>query len=122
MKSKTKISEQLKRKTSSEIVETVISAKKHNGWLEVAAILSGPRKNHITINLSEINKQAGEKEVIVIPGKVLSVGDLTKKVKISALNCSEKAREKILKSGSKILSISEEIKQNPDAKSVKILK
>ena len=58
---------------------------------------------------------------MVIPGKVLSQGEITKK-KIIALNFSKKAKEKIEKAGGKALSILEEIKLNPEMKGLKILK
>lgn len=121
IKSKTKISKQSKRKTNPGLVDTILTARKNNKWQEIAGILSSPRKNRVIVNLSEINKISKDNEVIVVPGKVLSMGDLNKKVKISALDFSEKAKQKILKSGSKVSSILEEIKQNPEAKGIKIL-
>lgn len=122
MKSKTKIEEQLKKKTNSSLVETIIEAKKKKGWLEIAAILSGPRKNRNNINLEEINKKGEKGEKIVIPGKVLSQGEFNKKIKVVALGFSEKAKEKILKAGGEVLDMLEEIKKNPDAKGIRILK
>ncbi|HJX50783.1 MAG TPA: 50S ribosomal protein L18e [Candidatus Nanoarchaeia archaeon] len=122
MKSKTLIEKQLKKKSNPEIVETIIAAKKKKNWLEIAHILSGPRKKHSNINLQEIEKQSKDNDTIVIPGKVLSQGELNKKIKVVAFKFSEKAKEKIIKSGSKVLSILEEIKLNPEAKGVKIIK
>mgnify|MGYP001613512789 CR=1 FL=1 len=46
-KSKTKIESQLRRKTDDELVETTIAAKKQEKWVEVASILSGPRRESI---------------------------------------------------------------------------
>jgi len=122
MKSKTKIEKQMKKKTNALLVKTIISAKKNNKWLDVAEILSGPRKKWININLEEIDKKTQDGEKVVIPGKVLSQGEMTKKIKIVALDFSEKAREKLLKSKREILNIIEEIQKNPEAKGIKILK
>ena len=122
MKAKTLIEKQLKRKTNPELVETIIAAKKAKAWGEVAGLISTPRKRHTSINLSEIDKKAKQGDIIVIPGKVLSQGELSKKIKIVALNFSEKAREKLLKSGSEAISMLKEIKSNPEAKGIKILK
>jgi len=122
MKSKNTIEFQLRKKTNPELVETIIKAKKKAKWLEVAGILSSPRINKISINLDKINKEAKEGEIIIVPGKVLSQGELDKKIKIAAFNFSEKAKEKILKAKGEILSIAEEIKKNPEAKGVKILR
>jgi len=122
MKSKTKIEKQIKRKNNPELVKTIIIAKKNDGWLEVASILSGPRKKRMNVNLEKIDKETKNGETVVIPGKVLSQGEINKKVKIIALRFSEKAKEKLLKSKSEVLSIIEEIKKNPKAKGVRILK
>jgi len=122
MKSKTLIEKQLNRKTNKELVETIIVAKKNDNWREIAEILSGPRKNRKNINLEEIDKKSKEGETIVIPGKVLSQGKIEKKLKIIALNFSEKAKEKLLKAKCEVSSIFEEIKKNPEAKGIKILK
>lgn len=122
MKTNTKIEKQLKKKTNSLLVKTIIAAKKNKNWTEIAEILSGPRKNRNNINLEEINKKAKDNEIIVVPGKVLSQGELNKKIKIIALGFSKKAKEKLLKSKNEISDIIEEIKKNPDAKGIKILK
>lgn len=122
MKTKILIEKQLQKKTNKELVETIIAAKKNKAWFNVAEIISGSRRKRININLEEINEQAKDGEVIVIPGKVLSLGEVNKKIKIIALDFSEKAKEKLLKSKNEVSSILEEIKKNPEAKDVKILK
>lgn len=121
MKSKTLIETQIQKKTNSELVKTIILAKKKKEWLKIAGILSGPRKNRSNLNLEEIEKKAKSKTVL-IPGKVLSQGEINKKLKIIALNFSEKAKEKLLKAGCELLTIEEEIKKNPQAKELEILK
>jgi len=122
MKNKTKIEEQLKRKTNVELVQTIIAAKKKKDWLEVAGILSSPRVKRINVNLDKINNETKEGEIIVVPGKVLSQGELNKKIKVVALSFSEKAKEKILNAKGEFVNIIEEIKKNPDAKGIKIIK
>ncbi len=122
MKTKTKIEKQLQKKKNSYLVETIIVAKKKKNWVEVAGILSGPTRKRININLEKVDKEAEEGKTVVVPGKVLSLGEITKKIKIAALGFSEKAKEKLLKSNSEVLSIIEEIKKNPEAKGVIILK
>ena len=122
MKSKSTIEDQLRKKTNPTLVDTIIQAKKKAKWLEIAAILSSPRINRININLDKLNKEAKEGEIIIVPGKVLSQGEISKKIKIAALSFSEKAKEKILKAKGEILELAEEIKKNPEAKGVKILK
>ena len=59
---------------------------------------------------------------MVVPGKVLSMGELNKKVKVIALSFSSGAKEKLLKSKHEISTLLEEVKKNPEAKGVNILK
>ncbi len=122
MKSKTLIEKQLKRKTNSELVETVIACKKNLKWIEVASVLASLSKNKAILNLDYVNKNAKEGDIIVVPGKVLSMGELDKKIKVVALNASKTAVEKINNAKSTFLTILEEIKLNPDAKGIKILR
>ena len=121
MKTKSKIEKQLQKKTNFELVETIILAKKKKEWGKIASIISGPRRTRTNINLGRINEQVKEGEIIVVPGKVLSLGEITKKIRIAALSFSEVAKEKLLKSKSEAVSILEEIKKNPSAKGIKIL-
>jgi large subunit ribosomal protein L18e len=122
-KSKTLIEKQLQRKTNSVLVETIIQSKKKEAWNEVSELLSGPRRKRININLTELNGiEASDKDILVVPGKVLSEGNIDKKQKIVALGFSERAKEKLLKSGCKVSSILEEIKSNPTGKNIKVLR
>ncbi len=122
MKTKTKIENQIKKKTNKELVETIIAAKKNKAWLNLAGILSSPRRNRINLNLNEINEKVKDGEKIVIPGKVLSQGELDKKIEIVALCFSEKAKEKINKAGSKAINMLEEIKKNPEMKGAEVFR
>ncbi len=120
MKSKTKIEKQLTRKTNPELVETIILAKKSPKWAEVASLLTGSAKKRKNVNLGEISKF--DSDHIIVCGKVLSDGEVTKKVKVSALNFSAKAKEKLKKAGCEINTIMEEIQKNKDAKGVLVIK
>lgn len=122
MKSTTKIKEQAGRKTNSELVETIRDSAKSENWKIVAGILSMPRRSRTEINLDEIEAEAKDGENIVVPGKVLSRGELKKKIKIIALTFSEKAKDKLSKNKVNFSTIAEEIKKNPDAKGLRILK
>src|SRR3990172_229802 len=121
MKTKTKINKQLERKTSNDLVETIIASKKNNAWNQIAAVLSGPRRQRLNLNLDEINKISKAGEIIAIPGKVLSQGEIDKKIKLVALAFSESAKKKIMEAKSEMETILNEIKKNPSAKGVRIL-
>ena len=74
------------------------------------------------MNLDEINKLVKDNETIVVPGKVLSQGEINKKIKLIAFAFSQEAKEKLSKAKIESFSISEEIKKNPKAQGVKVLK
>jgi len=121
MKSKTLIEKQAKRKFNPELIEIIRLAKKNKNWQVIAGILSGSRRNKIVMNLETINKEAKDGETILIPGKILSQGEINKKIKMVANDFSEKAREKLTRSKIKFSKINEEIKLNPNAKGIRIL-
>lgn len=120
MKSKNQIEIQLKKKNDPILVETIILAKKNPAWIDVASVLTGSRRKRKNINLSEISNSEGK--IVVVPGKVLSQGDISKKIKVVALSFSEKAKEKLLKAGCETVLLKDEIKKNKEAKDVTILK
>ncbi len=89
-------------------------------WKKVSKKLSGPRRDKVEANLYRINKKTKENDVIVVPGKVLGVGEIDHKLTIACLNCSKTATKKIETSGSKLLSIEELLEQYPEGKDVKV--
>ena len=71
--------------------------------------------------MNRISQLTKENDTIVFPGKVLGIGDISKKIKIAALSFSEKAKETLKEKKIEFLTINEEIKKNPDGKKIKIL-
>ena len=122
MKTLTKIKKQVQKKTNEELVETILAAAKNEKWFDVARFISGPRKKRVSLNLDEIDQISKDGETVLIPGKVLSQGEVRKKIKIIALGFSENAMEKLSKEKKEFATISEEIKKNPDAKGMRIIK
>jgi large subunit ribosomal protein L18e len=90
-------------------------------WKRILKDVSKPSRQRRTVNVYKINKFAKEGEMIIVPGKVLSVGDISKKVDVAAMNFSNEAKEKITKAQGRVLSISELLKENPEGKKVRIL-
>ena len=58
---------------------------------------------------------------VVVPGKVLSVGDLTKKVEVAALTFSAEAKRKIEEAKGRTLSLQELLHENPEGRKARIL-
>ncbi len=90
-------------------------------WQAVAEKLNKPTRQKVEVNISDIERNAKSGETIVVPGSVLSNGNLTKQVKIAAWKFSPKASEKIKSVHGEILTIEELVKKNPEGSGVKIL-
>jgi len=90
-------------------------------WKDIALRLEKPIRNWPEVNLDRINKYTGDKETALIPGKVLSDGNLTKKLTIAAYSFSKKSEEKIKQAGGKTLTIQQLMKDNPDGKNIRII-
>ncbi len=121
MISKTKINRRVKRKTNSEIVETLKQANKNPSWRKVAQKISAGRRNYLSINLNEIDKKTSEGDTVAVVGKILGKGEVTKKVRVCALGFSESALEKMKSVKSEAVRLIDEIKKNPKAEGVKII-
>lgn len=121
MINKTKINKAALRKSNLKLKRTILLLKKQKNefWNYVAKLLARPRKKTIQVNLDKINKFG--KETVLVPGKILSKGELQKKLTISAFRISEKAREKIKEAGSTYIDIEDILKKNPEAKGIKII-
>jgi len=89
-------------------------------WKRIAYELEKPTRKRREANLYKINKYTKEDETALVPGKVLSLGELDKKITVAAMNFSDAARSKINKVG-KAISIQELVKQNPKGKKVRII-
>ncbi|MFW6014180.1 MAG: 50S ribosomal protein L18e [Candidatus Nanoarchaeia archaeon] len=114
-------------KTNPQLKDLVGELKKEASeksvklWNRLATDLEKPTRQRKAINLNKINLLTKENEIIVVPGKVLSNGELQHKVTIAALNFSRQATEKIKNSNSQMYTIRELIKNNPEGKNVRIL-
>ena len=121
MISKTKLKIRAKNKTNPELAETIYLARKNANWMPIAKILSGSTRKHAAVNLRQINEKAELGDTFVIPGKVLSEGELSKKIKICAFNISKEAKEKLKHTKSEFVTLAEEIKKNSKAEGIKII-
>jgi len=89
-------------------------------WKRVAEDLAKPSRQRRIVNVYKIEKYAKDNETIVVPGKVLGVGELRKKVVVAAFDFSSSALEKINKVG-KAIGIRELLEKNPKGSNVRII-
>ena len=91
-------------------------------WRDIARRLEKPRKNWAEVNISRLEIYANDGDTIVVPGKVLGAGSLSKKLTVAAFRFSESAREMIKKAGGRNLTIEELVEENPSGSGVRIMR
>lgn len=89
-------------------------------WKRIATDLEKPTRQRREINVYKIDQNSKDNDFVIVPGKVLGMGELTHKVNVAALAFSTDAKEKIAAQGS-VLTIEELMKKNPKASKVKVL-
>jgi large subunit ribosomal protein L18e len=91
-----------------------------NLWKRIAKDLERSTRIRRKVNLYTIEKVLRKDEIAIVPGKVLSLGEFTKKNTIASFQFSDMAKNKINKSG-KAISIQQLMKENPKGKKVRIV-
>ena len=89
-------------------------------WSDVAEKLASARRSRTEVNVSDIERNADDNEVVIVPGVVLAAGEIKKSVTVAAWKFSGAAEEKIKNAGGKCMTIDELVKQNPKGSGVKI--
>ena len=89
-------------------------------WERVADDLERPSRNRRSVNIYVIDQYTRDGETALVPGKVLSVGELSKKLTVAAFQFSNEAKEKINEIG-KAITIQQLVKDNPAGKNVRII-
>ncbi|MCI4321362.1 MAG: 50S ribosomal protein L18e [Thermoplasmata archaeon] len=115
------------RKENAELAHVLVAlrkAAKANDaplWGAVAEKLCRPRRQSKPVNVGHLERLAKPKETVVIPGKLLAHGHLSKAITVAAFHYSEDARTKIHAAGGTALSIHDLLKANPDGTGVRLL-
>ncbi len=84
-------------------------------WKRLMNEIEKPTRLMRIVNVSKFEKLCEKDEKIVVPGKVLGGGELTKPLFVIAFSFSESAKKKIEASGGKWMLLKDYIKKNPDA-------
>jgi len=123
MVSKRKIMKRVRKKTNLQLKNLILKIKKSDSefWLRVAKLLARPRRKAIEVNLEKIEKNCKEGDVVLVPGKVLGKGVLTKKITIACFKASKQARSKIQFSKSKLISIEELYEKNKKGENINLI-
>lgn len=90
-------------------------------WAYLAEKIAMPKRKRVAVNIDKIERLSKKDEVVIVPGKLLSKGLLTKPLKVASLNASRNAVSKITDAKGEYLSIEELMKKNPKGKKVRVI-
>jgi large subunit ribosomal protein L18e len=119
--SKKTIKVRTRSKSNPIIKETVKLALKQKAWIKMAQFISAGKRNYPSINLGELDKKTTAGDTVLVLGKILSSGNLTKKIKIVALAISKGAREKLKETKSEFVHVRDEVTKNPKGEGIKVI-
>lgn len=116
----------MKVRDKNPVLKRLVEDLKRKGdekpfWRALARALNRPGRKAYRVNLSRIERHAGKGETVVVPGDVLSLGELKKPVTVVALRFSKTAEEKIKKSGGESMLISDFMQSKPKVSGVRIM-
>ncbi|MBI2665336.1 50S ribosomal protein L18e [Candidatus Woesearchaeota archaeon] len=107
--------------TKELLQELEVKARSSDFWRRVVFDLKKPTRQRREVNVYKIEQYAQDGETVLVPGKVLNIGELRKKVDVAAFKFSAGAEQKIKDAKGRVLSIKDLLKENPDGKKVRIL-
>lgn len=90
-------------------------------WATVADRLERPRHRSMPVNVGQLDRLARADETVVVPGKLLAEGPLTKPLTVAAVACSVGAQAKIRAAGGSVLSLHDLVKSRPRGTGVRLL-
>jgi len=99
-----------------------LSKEKKPIWKRVRKELDRPRRSRVEVNLSKLQAFGADNGTVLIPGKVLGSGDLSKKLTVAAFSFSGTAKKLIAAAGGQAITIDALHKANPEGRDVRILK
>jgi large subunit ribosomal protein L18e len=105
------------------LVDLRRAARAHSAplWSSVAERLERARHAVLPVNVGQLERLASAGETVVVPGKVLSDGPLSKALTVGAFAFSPTAREKIQAAGGSAVSLHALLKSNPKGTGVRLL-
>jgi large subunit ribosomal protein L18e len=107
---------------TSVMLERAGKKQKASIWADASALLSGPTKNMVEVNLGRISRLTDAGDAVFVPGKVLGTGMIDRKLTVGAFAFSSAAKTKIQASGGSALSVEEFLKKYPKGSGVKLVK
>jgi len=90
-------------------------------WKRIASELEKPTRQRREVNIFKLEKHATDGELVIIPGKLLGTGNLTKKLTVAALSASDSAIQKIKAAKGEVVSLEEMMLKNAKGLRIRIV-
>lgn len=90
-------------------------------WEDVAAALQDATRQQTEVNISHIDRNTEDGDTVVVPGKVIGSGRLSKDVTVAALEFTAGARERIEANGTAVY-LEDLVNDKPDGSGVTLLR
>jgi large subunit ribosomal protein L18e len=100
-----------------------VAARSHDAplWASVADGLERARHPSRPVSVGHLDRITAAEETVVVPGKVLSDGELSKRLTVGAFSYSVQAKRKIHAAGGVALSLHDLLKSKPDGTGVRLI-
>ncbi len=114
-------------KENSELVRLIVElrrtarSQKAPIWATTADRLERPRHRFAPVNVGHLERVAGAEETVLVAGKLLAEGKLSKRLTVAAFAFSKDARSKIHAAGGVAISVHDLLKTRPDGAGVRLL-
>ncbi|MDD4250717.1 MAG: 50S ribosomal protein L18e [Candidatus ainarchaeum sp.] len=104
-------------------LEIVSRKTKKKIWKDLAKRIQKPTRNNIVVNVEKLDKMAKKfkGKTIIVPGKILSKGEFEEKITIIGITASQKAIEKINKTG-KFIHLKDFVNEKINTKEIILVK
>lgn len=109
--------------TNQVLLETIENLEEQDApvWSKVAETLGKVNRQRAEVNISDIERNAEDGDTVVVPGKVLGAGRLSKEVDVAAFKASKGAKAQIKENG-EFMFIEDLVEDNPEGSDVKVIK
>jgi len=113
--------ESLELKSLVAFLERAASKNKVEVWKVVARLLSKPSRKKKGVSVFKLSRVTKSNDVVIIPSKLLSGGELKHALTIGVWKASKNAVEQVKKAGGSVVSIKTLVEKNPKGSKTRII-
>ncbi len=96
-------------------------SEKVNLFVTLAKELEKPTRRTRVVNLIKLEKFSKDDEIVIVPGKVLANGEITRKVRVAAKSFSQSAVEKIKSQNGEVMTFNDLLNMNIKGQKIRII-